>query len=72
MMIQGNEKYIVFGVGKSALGMHKYLARFYNILGYYDSDSSLWEQSFFDKTIFNKLQVAELCKKYHDEICFII
>lgn len=72
MMIQGNEKYIVFGVGKSALGMHKYLARFYNILGYYDSDSSLWGTIFFDKTIFNKSQVAELCNKYQDEICFII
>ncbi len=42
MQIRGNEKYIVFGAGKSAFGMDKYISRFYDILGYYDSDDSRW------------------------------
>lgn len=72
MQIQGNEKYIVFGAGKSASGMDKYLSQYYEILGYYDSDESLWGGVFCNKTIFNKLQVIELCHKYQNNLYFII
>lgn len=72
MQIRGNEKYIVFGAGKSAFGMDKYISRFYDILGYYDSDDSLWGKSFCDKTIFSKSQVMELCQKHQDDLYFIV
>lgn len=72
MEIQGNEKYIIFGAGKCALGMDPYLTRFYDILGYYDSDDSRWGSTFCGKIIYSKSQVAELCRKYRDDLYFII
>lgn len=72
MRIQGNEKYIVFGAGKCAAGMDKYLSQFYDILGYYDSNDSLWGKAFCGKTIFNKSQVIELCQKYQNKVYFIV
>lgn len=72
MQIQGNEKYIVFGAGKCAFGMDKYFSQFYDILGYYDSNSSLWGKTFCGKTILNKSQVIELCRKYQDHLYFIV
>lgn len=66
------KKYIVFGAGKCASGMDRYLSRFYDILGYYDSNESLWGKTFCDKIIFSKSQVMELCRKYQDDLYFII
>lgn len=72
MQIQANQKYIVFGAGKSAFGMDKYISQFYDLLGYYDSNKALWGQSFCGKIIFDKAQVLELCAKYKDNLYFII
>ncbi len=72
MRIQGNEKYIVFGAGKSAFGMDKYFSQYYDILGYYDSNESLWGKTFCDKEIFSKSQVIELCRKYPEHLFFIV
>lgn len=68
MQIQGNIKYIVFGAGKSAFGMNKYINQFYDLLGYYDSNRALWGQSFCGKIIFDKAQELELCAKYQDDL----
>ncbi len=72
MQIQGNEKYIVFGAGKSASGMDQYLSQYYDILGYYDSDNSLWGKTFSGKKVFDKSQVIEFCRKYQDHLYFIV
>lgn len=66
------KKYIVFGAGKCAFGMDQYLSQFYDILGYYDSNDSLWGKTFCNKIIFSKSQVMELCRKYRDDLYFII
>lgn len=66
------KKYIVFGAGKCASGMDRYLSRFYDILGYYDSNDFLWGKTFRNKIILSKSQVMELCRKYRDDLYFII
>lgn len=72
MHIHGNEKYIVFGAGKCAFGMDQYISQFYDILGYYDSNESLWGKTFCGKSIFDKLQVIELCQKFQNNLYFIV
>lgn len=72
MYIHGDEKYIVCGAGKCAQGMAKYTSQFFDILGYYDSNDSLWGKTFCGKSIFDKAQVIELCQKYQDNLYFIV